>query len=58
VPVALIYEGLIDAEKGQFLRRDAQLYASSDARLLLDQAQLVERLEHLVGDCSPTPVAG
>ena len=42
------YDGLVQAENGQLLRRDAQLDAASDAGLLVDQAQLVERLEHLV----------
>ena len=42
------YDGLVQAEDGQLLRRDAQLDAASDAGLLVDQAQLVERLEHLV----------
>lgn len=42
------YDGLLTAENGQFLRGDEQLDAASDAGLLLDQAQLVERLEHLV----------
>ena len=42
------YDGLVYAEDGQFLRLNAQLYAARDAGLLVDQAQLVERLEHLV----------
>lgn len=42
------YDGLVDAEDRQFLWRDEQLDAASDAGLLVDQAELVEGLEHLV----------
>jgi FlaA1/EpsC-like NDP-sugar epimerase len=41
-------DGLIQSENGQFLRRDEQLNAASDAWLLIDQSDLVEGLEHLV----------
>jgi hypothetical protein len=39
---------LVQAENGQFPGCDEQLDASGDAGLLVDQSQLVERLEHLV----------
>lgn len=42
------YDGLIQSKNGQFLGRDEQLNAASDARLLLDQSELVEGLDHLV----------
>ena len=41
-------DGLVDAENGQLLWRDEQLDAARDAGLLVDQAELVEGLEHLV----------
>jgi hypothetical protein len=42
------YDGLVYAEDGKLLRWDEQLDAASDTGLLVDQAQLVECLEHLV----------
>jgi predicted NUDIX family NTP pyrophosphohydrolase len=42
------YDGLVYAENGQLLWRDEQLDAASDTGLLVDQAELVEGLEHLV----------
>ena len=42
------YDGLIQAENGQVLGCDEELDAASDARLLVDQAQLVECFEHLM----------
>ena len=42
------YDGLIQSENGQRLWGDEQLDAAGDTGLLVDQAHLVECLDHLV----------
>ncbi len=42
------YDGVFDAENGQVLGRHEQLDAARDAGLFVDQADLLEGLEHLV----------
>ena len=42
------YDGFVQSEDGQVLGCDEELNGAGDARVLFDQGQLVERLDHLV----------
>ena len=42
------YDGLVQSEDGQVLGCDEELDGAGDARLLVDQSQVVEGLDHLV----------